>query len=58
MTIKNVPVIDTKGNVIGHVSETATSVGASKVAKAPVQYRRVGRVYCWEVKAVTDQAVA
>ena len=50
MNTQNVPVLDTKGNVIGHVSENATSVAASKVANAPVQYRRVGRVYCWEVK--------
>jgi hypothetical protein len=50
--IKDVPVLDVSGNVIGHVSKTATSIAASKIAKAPVQFRRTGlhrRNYVWQV---------
>jgi hypothetical protein len=48
-TFKDVPVLDANGNVIGHVSKTATSIAASKIAKAPVSFRRVGRHYVWQV---------
>lgn len=46
---QDVPVLDKQGNVIGHVSKSCTSIGASKLAKASVQFRRVGRCHCWQI---------
>jgi hypothetical protein len=48
---KQVQIVTADGKVIGAVSQQATSVGASKVAKAPVQFARVDGRYVWRVKA-------
>jgi len=47
---KDVPVLDKQGNVIGHVSKSATSIAASKLAKQPVSFARRGQTYAWVVK--------
>jgi hypothetical protein len=35
---KTVPVLDARGNVLGRVSQSATSIGASKVAGFDVEF--------------------
>lgn len=47
----NTPVLDISGKTLGHVSKTATSVAASKIANAPCLLRRVNGLYCWQAKA-------
>jgi hypothetical protein len=38
MTQQKVPVFDKSGKIIGYVSQSTTSVGASKIAKRPVEF--------------------
>jgi hypothetical protein len=46
---KQVPVYK-GGKIVGHVSEQATSVSASKLAGAPCGFNRVDGQYAWVAK--------
>lgn len=45
-----VPVYSKDGKVLGHVGSGATSVGAAKIAKGPVEYSRRFGVWGWIAK--------
>lgn len=47
---KKVPVFTKDGKVIGYVSIHSTSVGASKVARAPVEFSNRFGCYGWVMK--------
>lgn len=50
MTKRTVPVFTKDGKKIGEVSQSATSIGASKVAGAQVEFSGRFGTYGWVVK--------
>jgi len=46
----NVPVFGTAGQILGHVSRSASSISAAKIAGGPVQFSRRFGVYGWVAK--------
>lgn len=48
---KQTQIVNLQGQVIGAVSQQATSIRAAKVAGAQVEFARVGGRYVWRVRA-------
>jgi hypothetical protein len=38
------------GKIVGHVSQSTTSIGASKVAGSPCEMARINGWLCWRTK--------
>ena len=47
MINKTIPVCDKHGNVLGHVSQSATSVGAAKIAGSACEYSLRFGFHAW-----------